>query len=135
MLGMNTTLKDRCERGSKTRFKVAEIKDVLTVNISSAENHLYHECCIRKTTIYFRPEKSLKPTSTFTGQRARAACLLLQCRASSFLPARAYLSPRKLLTVSLSPGSSTSHPLRLFLANVVRAKAALFGVRPTRNDI
>lgn len=44
MLGMSTTLKDSGERGAKTRFNVGEIKDVFTVNRTSAENPLYHAC-------------------------------------------------------------------------------------------
>ena len=130
---MSTTLKGISECGSKTGFSVAEIKDVLTVNKSSTENHLYQGCCIRKTVIDFRT-KGQSGSLTSPSQHARAACLRPACRGSVLLPARAYLSSRKPLTASLSQAvPKVIRSVCPFLTNVARVKAALLGVCRTRD--
>ena len=119
MLSMSTTLKVINERGSKISFNnVAEIKEVLTVNRSSTENHLYHECCIRKTVIYFR--KRLKPTFTFTGQRTRAACPATSMPGIVLIAgSRLSVTSQALNCVAL-PSCSTSYPLCLSFSDQCR---------------
>ena len=119
MLSMSTTLKVISEGGSKTSLNnVAEIKDVVTVNRSSTENHLYHECCVRKMVLYFR--KRLNPTLTFTCQRARAAC------PATSMPGTVLVAGSRLSVTSQAfncvalPSCSTSYPLCLSFSDQCR---------------